>query len=502
MTVRGGLTPYAGGRLGLVITEGDAPPLRVLLARAWDVGELKPNPNAALEKDHDYIRVVEPRHIWALEEAVAEALAEHHVTSLVIEEPSGTGVTAGHSRKIGDEIEVAAREAGIAVERRARVAPDLSALSPWPPVDNVPAVHRAAALLIGVDNEHRGRNRRDGIQDRGERASAPVHGGRLCDVQPERDRIRTARSGGQGADTGERAFWASGVDQQGHLGTGEEEHRDRPSQERLTLPGTVIIGFDLGSAHMGVAIVAGALPLDVIDALTLGVDPNNLDTVVAVAVELAIKAGATRSAIEHGVKFYVPDGASKQQIMSMAQAHAICGQLQRKLTEALTAEGIEAITWARQSWAHRVVQHHQGSITTAAANEGVRAQCAPGSWERLGDQHQRDAGGVACMFLVEPPTPTKRYRAPRARPAVDPDAPAPAALTPEEREAKRQRCWRERKRDERHTATDEQRAEAGCDCKPLDSAGKRRQGAHLSTCPLSVRYQRLQAAIGHGPYLR
>ncbi|MGE5202133.1 MAG: hypothetical protein ACM3O6_08705, partial [Acidobacteriota bacterium] len=162
----------------------------------------------------------------------------------------------------------------------------------------------------------------------------------------------------------------------------------------------------------------------------------------------------------------------------------------RELTKALADAGVEAVTWARESWAHRVVQHKQGGIKTSLANEGLRAILVPGSWELLKDQHQRDAAGVGCMWLVDPPAPPKRYRAPRARPGGE----QRPKLSPEQYAAKRLTAAREGMRRLRKDASAEERIAAGCVC----------VGKHLRGCPVRERHQRDQIAkaTAHGSWLR
>jgi hypothetical protein len=253
-----------------------------------------------------------------------------------------------------------------------------------------------------------------------------------------------------------------------------------------------IAAYDLGSGWLGVAIVAEEFPLEVLQSISLRVDPEDLDVVVAVAVEMAVQAGATRAAIEHSSNLYVPDGASKQKIMAMAEAHKVCGFLQRDLSRALEAAGITANTYARQSWAHRVVPHTQGGITTAMANTALEALCAPGSWDRLRDQHQRDAAGVACMWLIDKPTAPKRYRKRvRKRPEKPAEEVAGPKLTPPQAHlaAKRKRLGR---------LTPLERTWAGCVC----ALGDRGQGRHRDECPLSRSEEKIAAAVRHGSWLR
>lgn len=426
---RAALVPYVGGRAGLVVAEDG----HVLLSRAYEVGELRPNPNAALERNHAFLRAVEPVHVQALLEQVVQQLLEHHAATLVIEEPRGSGVTSTWARQIGNAVSDAARPRGIAVEFHARVAAT--------PGGDVPALRHAAALL----------------------SVAPV----LPEVVEEL-----------------RAHVPSAL-----TSTPPVAPETGPASTPAPVTaGTCIIGFDLGSASMGVTALADALPIEVIHAVTLGVDAKDLDAVVAVAVELAVRMGATRAAIEHGMKFHppyfsIPEGSTGAQInsilarhrartASMAEEHAICGELQKRLTIALQAAGIETVTCARESWAHRVVPHHQGGITNAVAYEGLRARCAEGSWERLRDPHQRDAGGVACMWIIEPPARPKRPSRSRSREAAA--TAVRALLTPEQKEALRAGQVREAVRRHRGDATSASRAAAGCTC----------TAKHRRTCPI------------------
>lgn len=457
--IRASIVPYLGGRTGLAVADETG---RLLYTCALDAGELRPNPNAALERDHAFLRVIEPHHLAALAAEVTRRLAGHGVTTLLVEAPSGTGAAAGWSRQIGNAVTDEARAMGLTVEYRSRVVP-AAGTEPT-------ALRHAVALL------------RDQASPR---KVAPLPGCR-----------------GAGADEASPPVARDG----GHVG-------HTPFIEAPSASGEPrIIAFDLGSASLGIAVLADALPINVLHAVTLGVDPDDLDLVVTVAVEFAVRVGAARAAIEHGVKFHapyftIPPGSTPSQVnailarhraqtTSIAAQHAICGKLQDKLSVALASAGIEAVTWARETWAHRVRQHHQGSITTAQANESLRDRCAPGAWERLRDQHQRDAAGVGCMWLVDPPAPPKRYRPPKVRTAAD--IPERPKLTPEARAALYRKSDRERKRRVRGDASEQERFAAGCMC----------LGKHLLGCPVGDRLRearmgaKISAAVSRGPYLR
>lgn len=440
--IRAALVPYLGGRAALAISGGSA-----AFARAWDVGELQPNPNASLERDHAFLRVVEPHHVQELLENVLRLLVEHRVEALTIEEPRGSGAAAGWGRQVGDAVADGARSRGIAVEYRGRVVPA--------PGGDVPAVRHAVALL-GAE-------------------TVTVR----CEVVAAPSRVAAPRA---------------------------------PAAPPVTAPPTTptepcVVGYDLGSAQMGAAFLADTLPLDVLHAVTLGVDPKDLDVVVAVAVELAVRMRATRAAIEHGMKFHppwfsIPEGSTatqikailerrQRQIISMAEEHAICGKLQEKLSSALQAAGIEAVTWARETWAHRVVPHHQGGVSNAEAKAGVRALCAPGSWEALSDDHQRDAAGTACMWLIDPPARPKRPS------RASPSAPPKPVYTPEQKvELRRQQvreCQRAHPAGGRPVdASAAERAAAGCTC----------TAKHRSDCPVKIARDAARAATARGSFLR
>jgi len=192
-----------------------------------------------------------------------------------------------------------------------------------------------------------------------------------------------------------------------------------------------IAGIDLGSRWLAITMGVEELPLRLTSpSRTLAVDPNDLDVVVAVTVEVLVGAGVTRAAIEFG-KFYSREGDTPAKVMAMAEAHGICRLLHRELTKALAPLGIEVLTVDQQSWAHRLVPHHRGGIKTAESNEGVRARCGEGVYESFADQHQRDPAGVLLgAWLVDAAPRLKRVR----RRKGAPPKPEP---TPEEIEAKR-----------------------------------------------------------------
>jgi hypothetical protein len=272
-----------------------------------------------------------------------------------------------------------------------------------------------------------------------------------------------------------------------------------------------IAGIDLGSAWLAVVTAEDDLPLRLTEEpRTFAVDPKDLDVVVSVVVELLVKAGVTRAAIEHGNP-YAPEGASAAAITAMWAAHTVCTRLDERITAALQREGIEVMTMARRTWSSRVVPHHQGGVSQAKSNEGVRARCADGAWERLhvvepmkaGAQHQIDAAGVllgAWLLDQEPRARRYRYRDRRK----DKSASRPAEPSPEERAerkaATRRRCW------ENQHARAQGYKDAGARAAVKATVGCECRAKHVRGCPLFVpkleRSGAIEAAIRNGSYLR
>lgn len=262
-------------------------------------------------------------------------------------------------------------------------------------------------------------------------------------------------------------------------------------------------GIDLGSAWLAAVVAADDLPARwTEEPRTFAVDPRDLDVVVAVVVELFIKSGVTRAAIEFG-RFYSGESPSAGQATAMGNAWGIMHTLEHLFGNALRAAGIEVLTMARRTWSSRLVPHHQGGISTADSNAGVEAKCAEGEYARLLDQHQRDAAGVLLGAWLVDPERRRRHQKYRDR-RKDPTAPRPPELTPEERKLKQLIGTRERVRRCRIAdatrdgpgyhrpldATSEERAAAGCAC----------SAKHRRDCPI---YQRRAAERGeHEPRLR
>ncbi len=272
-----------------------------------------------------------------------------------------------------------------------------------------------------------------------------------------------------------------------------------------------IAGIDLGSAWLAVVTAEDDLPLRLVEEpRTIAVDPKDLDVAVSVVVDLLVKAGVTRAAIEHGPP-YPPKDANQAALMAIWAAHNVCTRLDERITAALQREGIEAVTMAYRTWSSRVVPHHQGGVSQALSKDGVRARCAEGAWERLhvvepakaGAQHQIDAAGVllgAWLLDQEPRARRYRYRDRRK----DKSAPRPDEFTPEERAERkavtRRRCWENQHARQQGykdaTAREAVRATVGCEC----------PAKHVRGCPLFVpkleRSGAIEAAIRKGPYLR
>lgn len=248
----------------------------------------------------------------------------------------------------------------------------------------------------------------------------------------------------------------------------------------------MILALDLGSARIGYVLAERGLPIRIRKARTIDVDPAHLDG--AVKLCLLQLAGVTGVIIEHG-RFYARQGWSAQKIMAMQQAWRVADRLQERFVLELELLGFKEkepgqdpprLRYAvipRASWAHRVVPHARGGITTAMANAGLRAHLAPESVGMLDGQDQRDAAGCLVWAFLPPPPRAYRYRDRRAKPRP--------RLTPEQRLARRRLSWRDSKRRARGPDVVARLEGDTCNCGP---EGKPRtgKGRHKATCPIAA----------------
>lgn len=241
------------------------------------------------------------------------------------------------------------------------------------------------------------------------------------------------------------------------------------------LPGPpLVLALDLGSVHCGAVLAPAALPIaPAIHPLTITVDGCDLDGAVAAIGALLDEHDVRRVVVEHG-PYYVSPTASDAAKAAQAKAHAVCERLLERIKIECRARGIPGQRIPRATWAHRVVPHTRGGITTKMAMDGLRVHVTEEGWEALNDQHQRDAAGALVGVLL--PAPVRIYRR-RARDNTDRPM---VLLGKEERRRRALASWRTSKRKARGSL--DRLAGTTCNCGP-DGAPKVGAGRHKSTCP-------------------
>lgn len=274
----------------------------------------------------------------------------------------------------------------------------------------------------------------------------------------------------------------------------------------------MIGGIDLGSVWLAAVVGEDELPLRLpVAPLTLGVDERSPEIVVAVVVKFFIRSGVTRAAIEFG-RFFAGDAPTSGGATASANAWGVMKVLEHLFARELRAAGIEVLTVGRRTWSSRLVPHHQGGISNAESNAGVKAKCAPEAWATLSDrgdgvdpQHRIDAAGVLLgAWLVEP---ARRLRHHKYRDRRKDKTKERVELTLEQKLQRKREGNVERQRKFRGTLTLEALEMLGCRCwadKP------RRGGRHKLECPIEQERQRVkreqereavERARAHGPFL-
>lgn len=181
--------------------------------------------------------------------------------------------------------------------------------------------------------------------------------------------------------------------------------------------------FDPGSRRLGCVIgETGAdrwtreAPgtLEILDALPVDVDPEDLAAAAATAIGWALRFEVCGFVIERG-PLYMPAKVTPQAARQIAVNHAVMSRLADLLAALGLAQGLKIRTVARQSWAHAVIPRTKGGITDAMVLAALPRHLDPASFARLTTKDLRDAAG-ALLWSLLPPT----LRAVRP---TDPDAP-------------------------------------------------------------------------------
>lgn len=169
----------------------------------------------------------------------------------------------------------------------------------------------------------------------------------------------------------------------------------------------MILGLDLGTAHLGVVIASHALPLRILDARTLDIDKHDLGPVadwVRAGADANATDGVPPDIVAEMGALYIPADAGPAQARAMAVNHARMDALLSLIYQACPGPVYRVTTIARRSWSSRIVPRHRGGLTNAEASAGLAAHLDPaGRWPLLSDQHRRDACGAVLGYLIGAP---------------------------------------------------------------------------------------------------
>lgn len=168
---------------------------------------------------------------------------------------------------------------------------------------------------------------------------------------------------------------------------------------------------------------------------TLDVDKGDLAP-VAGQIEAMLMSGHVEAiVVEHG-PFYPRMDKSAAANAAMAAAHGIASRLHERILTLCADLLLPCHTIARNTWAHRVVPHHQGGVSNEEGNAALSGRVDPETWARLADQDQRDAAGALVGHLLGGatvgPRPARRRLGPIRDRRKDQSTPNIRTLPPEE----------------------------------------------------------------------
>lgn len=200
----------------------------------------------------------------------------------------------------------------------------------------------------------------------------------------------------------------------------------------------MILALDLGSRRCGMLLALPALPLVVPPGghQTLDVDKGDLGPVASQIEAMVASGNVSAVVVEHG-PLYLGDDWPPAKRVAVAQAHEVASRLHERILTICETRPIPCHTIARNTWAHRVVPHHQGGVSNEESNAALTARVDPETWARLADQDQRDAAGALVGFLLggatAGPRPARRRLGPIRDRRKDQSTPNIRSLPPEER---------------------------------------------------------------------
>lgn len=450
---------YGGGWFGIVVADGNAPPLALCLTRSLELGHLEDRdaPAVSHERTWDKRRVVAPEDVATLATETMALLSEHGVEAITFGLPHGP--VAAHLQQIGTAIEASGVSVTYAdapeirgMGRRALPA-ILAALPGWPSgqgpaAGDADVCRRAAALLL--------------LQ-----AAVPAV------VESNAPHVPTSAP----------------LTMQGTLLPERDGVLDVPADQSVI--GTRWGGVDPGTAAVGVVVTAGdapplraivvrsievgrmvPLPKPKIMRLADGSERVTLEKRDVGAADIAkVAAQVVQVFRVHGVTDVVIEWTPHlHSLDASAGAKARSGHVTRTqfiggaIFGALLVEGFRvtlvlAATWRAKVAGRRGAGGGAGAkgVRVGAGRAALGPAVAAGyvNWPAFSDVHERDAGG--CI-LYEVTKPIARAPAPPRR--------------PRDHEEKREKAVARSATLRKRTA--ERREAAGCEC-----GGKR----HRRICP-------------------
>lgn len=264
-----------------------------------------------------------------------------------------------------------------------------------------------------------------------------------------------------------------------------------------------LLGLDLGSRRCGMVLAPEALPLVIPIAghQTLDVDKGDLGPVASQIEAMVASGNVSAVVVEHGPLYLGADWPPAKRV-AVAQAHEVASRLHERILTICTGHAIPCHTIARNTWAHRVVPHHQGGVSNDLSNAALPAHVDPEAWGRLADQDQRDAAGVLVGYLLggapAGPRPARRRLGPIRDRRKDQSAPNIRSLPLEEQariRAERKAGEKQRKQDYFRAAGPPgsverlARTDTDCTCGPggmprlLGMGGRHRRGCPVAPAP-------------------
>lgn len=263
-----------------------------------------------------------------------------------------------------------------------------------------------------------------------------------------------------------------------------------------------LLGLDLGSRRCGMVLAPPALPLAVPVAghQTLDVDKGDLAPVASQIGAMVASGNVSAVVVEHGPLYLGADWPPAKRV-AVAQAHEVASRLHERILTICAGIEVPCHTIARNTWAHRVVPHHQGGVSNEASNAGLPAHVDPETWGRLADQDQRDAVGALVGYLLggapAGPRPARRRLGPIRDRRKDQSTPNIRSLPPEDQariRAESKAAARGRQRDYFRSAgppgSAERLARTDTDCTCGPGGAPRllgMGGRHRRACPVAPR---------------